>query len=133
GKSPQDLGVQLDYLWQELNTTESGSLAALKQTNSAAEAAVSFEENFERAGIPNNEARVANANAVLKQFGDVSVASQVGEGFYERGLSVFGANKKADEESAPASGGVSAPSSAASGGGAPSSGEASSSGGAAAP
>ena len=68
GKQPGDLGVQLDYLWKELTTTESGSLAALKGTSSASQAAVVFEQHFERAGTPKNAARIANAESVLAKY-----------------------------------------------------------------
>jgi hypothetical protein len=69
GKSPNDLGVQLDYMWKEMNSTESGSLQAIKGASSAADAAVAFEQSFERAGIPNNGARISFANDALRQFG----------------------------------------------------------------
>lgn len=129
GKSPQDLGVQLDYLWQELNTTESASLTALKQTKTPEEAAVSFEENFERAGIPNNEARMANARAVLEKFGGYTYGgSQIGEQYYQRGLDVFGA--KDEQTAAPSATGDGGTSSA---GGTSSSGGTSTTGGAEAP
>jgi len=122
GKSPYDLGVQLDYIWQELNGTESAAFAALKQASSASEAAVVFEEQYERAGIPNNEARIANAEGVLSKYGGYDYGgSQIGEAFYQRGLDVFGAKEEVTQAPAAAapssgsssSGGVGTPVSAA--------------------
>ncbi len=123
GESPYDLGVQLDYMWQELNGSESAALASLKQASSASEAAVAFEEGYERAGIPNNGARIANAQGVLEKFGGYEYGgSQIGEGYYQRGLNVFGGKDAKSGAPAPSastgggvssSGGAAAPASAA--------------------
>jgi hypothetical protein len=47
--SPQ---VQAEYIWQELNTTESPALAALRRTTTPAAAAAAFSSLYERPGIP---------------------------------------------------------------------------------
>jgi len=65
----QDISVQLDYLWQELNTTEKGTLDALKTASTPGEAAVQFEAKFERSGGSAVDKRVANANAVFVKYG----------------------------------------------------------------
>lgn len=68
GKPYSDLGVQLDFMWKELNTTEAGSLAALKQTTTATQAADVFEQDYERAGTPDNANRETQANRVLATY-----------------------------------------------------------------
>ena len=68
-QSPLDLHVQLDYLWQELNTTESGALAALKQTNDVVSATEAFERTYERAGIPDMNNRIRYAMDALANGG----------------------------------------------------------------
>jgi tail lysozyme len=65
GKPWNDLGVQLDFMWHEMTgpkgvmggSNESRALAALKSARTPAEAAVRFEQAYERAGAPNNAAR----------------------------------------------------------------------------
>jgi hypothetical protein len=47
-KDPNDLGVQLDFLWNQLNTNEKAALDALKQTSTPEAAAQSFEVKYER-------------------------------------------------------------------------------------
>ena len=42
---------QLDFIWYELNTSEKGALAALKQTDSADAARSAFSAHFERPGL----------------------------------------------------------------------------------
>lgn len=64
-KSPNDLTVQLDFLWHELNGSESGALQALKQTTDAASAAQAFSNSFERPGTPMMSNRVNYANQAL--------------------------------------------------------------------
>ena len=66
GGTPNDLKTQLDFLWHELTTTESGSLASLQQTTDAASAAQSFSNHFERPGNPMMDNRVKYANAALQ-------------------------------------------------------------------
>lgn len=69
GKQPTDLGVQCDYLWQELTTTEAGSLSALKATTNVVGATQSFEQNYERAGTSNMANRIQQAQNALASFG----------------------------------------------------------------
>lgn len=54
--------VQLEYIWQELNTTESGALAALKQAKTPAAAATVFSQLYERPGQPKLANRIKYAN-----------------------------------------------------------------------
>ena len=53
GKQPGDLKVQLDFLWKEMNTTESATLADFKAhpDMNAAQAAQAFCNDFERPGV----------------------------------------------------------------------------------
>ncbi|HVC36346.1 MAG TPA: phage tail tip lysozyme [Candidatus Dormibacteraeota bacterium] len=69
-KSPSDLGVQLDYLWQELTSSRSNALVALKATTNVGEATSAFEKSYEDAGDPQMQNRVSNAELVLKLYGD---------------------------------------------------------------
>ena len=65
GTSPNDFQTQLNFLWQELNTSESGSLTALRQTNDPAAAAQSFSDNFERPGTPMMQNRIQYAQNAM--------------------------------------------------------------------
>lgn len=78
GKPYTDLGVQLDYLWQELTTGYQPALAAVKATSSAGDAAQAFELGFEHASNPVMENRIRNANDVLATYG--KGATGVGKG-----------------------------------------------------
>lgn len=49
--------VQLDYIWQELNSSEKGTLTALRKTKTPQEAARVFSQGFERPSQPNLAAR----------------------------------------------------------------------------
>lgn len=68
GKPVDDLGVQLDFIWHECQTTERSAFNALRQTRSAAEAAQVWCSRWERAGIPHMENRIAYANEALGTF-----------------------------------------------------------------
>lgn len=68
GRSPLDAGVQLDYLWQELQDYEDLLPSALNSYGSAGEAAEKFEVTFERAGVPMMENRISYANGFYQQF-----------------------------------------------------------------
>ncbi len=69
GKPPNDLGVQLDYLWQELTTTHSNALTALKAADNVQSATIAFEQTYEAAGTPQMQNRINFAQAVLTQYG----------------------------------------------------------------
>jgi hypothetical protein len=78
GKPVDDLGVQLDFLWNEMTGefsndfgggTESAALDALRGAGSAEEAAVIFRERFERPSVHADGARIDYANAALAEFG----------------------------------------------------------------
>jgi cell wall-associated NlpC family hydrolase len=65
GKPPTDLGVQLDYLWQELNSTESAALASLRAAGDVGSATQAFMSGFERPGIPNLASRLSFAQQAM--------------------------------------------------------------------
>uniref|UniRef100_UPI00066AF918 phage tail tip lysozyme n=1 Tax=Staphylococcus capitis TaxID=29388 RepID=UPI00066AF918 len=68
GKAWTDIGVQLEFLWKELNSTEAAALTYLRRTTSAVQAAQVFQQKFERAGIPNQGARNSAASKYYNQF-----------------------------------------------------------------
>ena len=74
GKSVDDLGVQLDFLWQELQGPENAAFNALKGAGSASQAAAIFENKFERPAANHNAERGRLAEAVLAEFGRGAMA-----------------------------------------------------------
>lgn len=71
GRPVIDLSLQLDFLWQELNTTHSSSLASLKAATDPERAAYVFHRDFE--GSADSEAMVirvrgGNARVLYEQF-----------------------------------------------------------------
>ena len=69
-RDPNSLQTQLDFMWsQELNGTESGSLSALKGTTDVTSATTSFEQTYERAGIPAMANRIKFAQNILSSKG----------------------------------------------------------------
>ncbi len=73
----KEMQVQLEYLWEELQGSEKGSLDALKSasTTNVRELAVIFGEAFERYG-PNEEGKRAEyAENFSKQFGNTSTST----------------------------------------------------------
>lgn len=75
GKDPNGFAGQLDFLLHELNTSESGSAAAVKATNTPAAAATAFEQNYERAGIPKLAERINYANLIFSQYGGTAAGT----------------------------------------------------------
>lgn len=55
GTDITDFDTQLEYVWQELNTTERSALEYLLRTNTIEEATISFMDRFER---PNKDPRI---------------------------------------------------------------------------
>jgi len=72
GRQPTDITAQLDYLWKELNSTEKRSLDALKKTSTPQEAAISFQDNFERCDPKkcNPQSRIDGAIWAIQTFGN---------------------------------------------------------------
>lgn len=75
GQPATSLGVQLDFLWQELTTTYVSTLTALKATTDVTSATTVFMTGYEDPGIPNTANRISNAQAVLTQYGSSASSS----------------------------------------------------------
>jgi len=73
-KDPNDLGVQFEFLWQQLNTDEGAALTALKTTTTPEAAALSFEVNYERPYVPQG----------YTQPQDAPVREAFAQAFYEQ-------------------------------------------------
>lgn len=65
GVDPTDFQTQLDWLWQEGQTTESGAWKKIMGASSPEEAALIASKHFWRPGTPHNERRVAYATSVF--------------------------------------------------------------------
>ena len=68
-RDPTTLATQLDFIWQQMNSTEKGSLSAVQASTDASSAAQAFEQSFERAGIPMMQNRIKYAQNVLSSKG----------------------------------------------------------------
>lgn len=68
--SPSDLDIQLDFAWEELNTTEKRTLDALQSNkyNTASEYAIVFEDKFERSGGALLDRRKEEAEKAYSEF-----------------------------------------------------------------
>lgn len=66
--SPSRLDVQLEFVWQELNTTFRYALKALKEAPGLAAATTAFEKYYEAAGDPHLPDRIADARSVFTHF-----------------------------------------------------------------
>jgi hypothetical protein len=81
GKSETDASAQLQFMWHELNGSESGALAALRATTTPAEAAAVFDQKYERSSGGARKARIDAANAIASgattggDFAGVSTSS----------------------------------------------------------
>jgi hypothetical protein len=69
------LSVQLDFMWQELNSDYSGALNALRLSNNLAGAVTVFEQYYEAAGSPNMSVRIADAQQVLNDAANATTNS----------------------------------------------------------
>lgn len=70
-KSVGDLGVQLDWLWKELNTTEKAALEDLRKQKTVESATLSFQNKFERpkSQTASIQRRTDYAKKVLSTYG----------------------------------------------------------------
>ncbi len=69
GGSPTDLGVQLDFVWYELNHSFKSVLTQLQNTNDLDTAVKLISSEYEIAGIPQDDNRINAAKDTLKKFG----------------------------------------------------------------
>lgn len=70
GKPIDDLGMQLDFLWSELQGPENAAFQALKTARTPAQAAAIFENKFERPAANHNAERGRIAEQVYAEFGN---------------------------------------------------------------
>ena len=72
GTSTSDIYTQLDFFWEELNTTESKTKTVLLESNynTPSQYAIAFEESFERSG--------GSANAKRQQYAESIYSNLVG-------------------------------------------------------
>jgi len=114
GKSPYDLGLQLDFIMYELHHDAGYGLAKLMASGNVADATSDFELDFEGCGIPDQcdyDSRLNYANDVLKAYGDDPVVPDAGSGPNDAGGGVT------HDQGAPAAGGDMALGGGGSGGG----------------
>lgn len=64
-KDPTQFGTQYEFLKQELNGSEAYSMNKLRDTTTVEGATRSFQDNFERPGVPHFESRLEYANKAL--------------------------------------------------------------------
>lgn len=62
-----DLTVQLNFLMEELNGTESSAGAAIRASTSVESATLAFSSKFERCGICMDDQRIAYAYSILSR------------------------------------------------------------------
>lgn len=74
-KSEFDLGLQLDYVWQELQGPESRAYEKFLQETTLADMTITFERLYERAGVPNHPKRIGFAQQILKLYGSSAATS----------------------------------------------------------
>jgi lysophospholipase L1-like esterase len=72
GKSEFDLGLQLDFVWKELQGSESRAYEKFLQETTLANMTITFERLYERAGIPNHPKRIGFAQQILKLYGSTA-------------------------------------------------------------
>ena len=63
------------FLIHELNTSEKGSLNAIKKSKTAEEATIAFEQNYERAGVKHYDSRMSYAKAALDAVNGATVSN----------------------------------------------------------
>ncbi|MBX4197467.1 CHAP domain-containing protein [Candidatus Saccharibacteria bacterium] len=74
-QSPTDLGLQLDFMWEELNSSYSGALSVLRSQTDITNATIVFEQQYEAAGKPQMANRIEYAKEVLSKYGGTTVSS----------------------------------------------------------
>lgn len=62
--STDDLNTQLEYIWEELNSTEKTALRALKSSSNIRQATTTFMKYYERPGNPKLEKRIQFAETL---------------------------------------------------------------------
>lgn len=68
GLSWSNLGLQLDFVWKELTSTEARAYSKVKATTSVSGAAVAVRTYYERPSVHADEARINAANLVYSRY-----------------------------------------------------------------
>lgn len=68
-RSEWDLGLQLDFMWQELGSGYKDGFEKFKQETTLTNMVITFERQYERAGKPNHPKRIGFAQQILKLYG----------------------------------------------------------------
>ncbi|MGD7788424.1 phage tail tip lysozyme [Propionibacteriaceae bacterium Y1700] len=79
GLAWSNLGLQLDFVWKELTSTESYAMTKVKATTTVATAAVAVRQYYERPSVHADEARINAANLVFSRYADGSTPPPTGE------------------------------------------------------
>jgi lysophospholipase L1-like esterase len=77
GKSEFDLGLQLDFVWHELQGTEKRAYEKFLQETTIEGMTISFEVYYERAGVDAHPERIAAAKQILKLYGSSAATTPV--------------------------------------------------------
>jgi MYXO-CTERM domain-containing protein len=72
------LGLQLDFIWFELQNFSSYGLASLQATTNVTDATVAFETDFEGCGQCDQSTRITYAEAALSAYGSDTVDASTG-------------------------------------------------------
>ncbi len=80
GGSATSLGVQLDFIWYELQTFSGYGLSRLRASSTISSATVAFQNDYEVCGACNQSARIHSAQQVLNAFGSGAASSSSGGG-----------------------------------------------------
>jgi hypothetical protein len=83
-KDPNDLSIQLDYLWNELSTNESAALAAVRATSTPEAAAQAFGAKYERPAdlSASLSIRQTYAKAIFDNSSGVPLPPQVADAIF---------------------------------------------------
>ncbi len=73
-KSEWDLGLQLDFMWQEFHGSEKSAFEKFMQETRLVDMTVTFTRLYERAGTENNPVRLRFAQQALKLYGGSAAA-----------------------------------------------------------
>lgn len=68
GRDPWSLGLQLDFIWHELNGTEARAMRYLRAATTVDAATLAFSRYYERCGACNNSARITYAWQVYQAY-----------------------------------------------------------------
>lgn len=68
GKQPSDIQFQLDFIWEQFQSSESAAFEAIKAAQTLAEATLAFEVKYERHAGPPQQKRIDSAQTWLNKF-----------------------------------------------------------------